>query len=436
MKICMIQNKYYIQLILGISLIFIAGVTAGEDEPHGIKRLGVSYAFATNVAADINGNVYVLGNTGGQLNGNKYYGESDIFLCKYDSRGNGQWLIQFGSEKEDDPAGLDIDASGNIYVIGNTQGDLDGNGNYGERDVFIIKYNESGVKQWVRQLGTPEHDWSNGIAIDKKGNVYITGHTTGNLDGNTSHGKSDFFVAKYDSAGNKKIVKLYGGKETDCAQDIACDANNNVYVTGWTRGNLEEDVNYGKGDVFIAKYTTDLAVQWIRQFGTPAPDYAYAVTTDKNNNIYLTGYTSGNLSGANSGNSDGFAAKYDSDGKQQWVRQFGTSKMDRALGIAGDDKDNVYIVGWSKGRSAIDDPESFFIKYDTSGNKQWLKPLDIIGFNDVEGICFNIKNNCIYIAGKVRGGTFKQDMGNGLTIGGGGGVDSFLIRYDSDGLMR
>ena len=43
-----------------------------------------------------------------------------------------------------------------------------------------------------------------GITTDSSSNVYVTGFTSGNLDGNTSAGSSDLFVVKYDSGGNKQ----------------------------------------------------------------------------------------------------------------------------------------------------------------------------------------------------------------------------------------
>ncbi|MBI5376947.1 MAG: SBBP repeat-containing protein [Candidatus Schekmanbacteria bacterium] len=71
-------------------------------------------------------------------------------------------------------------------------------------DVFVIKFDASGVKQWTRQIGTSSHDVAEGITTDKSGNIYITGTTEGGLDGNTYLGRYDIFIVKYDFLGEKQ----------------------------------------------------------------------------------------------------------------------------------------------------------------------------------------------------------------------------------------
>ena len=104
-----------------------------------------------------------------------------------------------------------IDSSGNIYITGRTSGgDLDGQTNSGRQDIFLIKYNSSGTKLWTKLLGGG-HQYANeaalDIKIDSSDNIYLTGMTTGDLDGNTNannnmgSNKNDFFVVKYNSDG-------------------------------------------------------------------------------------------------------------------------------------------------------------------------------------------------------------------------------------------
>ena len=70
--------------------------------------------------------------------------------------------------------------------------------------MIIVRYNEAGVKQWTRLLGAAGADTAaNGISTDLSGNVYPTGYTSGNLDGNVITGIEDMFISKFDSAGNK-----------------------------------------------------------------------------------------------------------------------------------------------------------------------------------------------------------------------------------------
>jgi len=100
--------------------------------------------------------------------------------------------------------GVATDSSGNVYVTGGTKGGLDGNTSAGNTDLFVVKYNSSGTKQWTKQLGTSGHDRARGVATDSSGNVYVTGDTYGGLDGNTSAGYNDLFVVKYNSSGTKQ----------------------------------------------------------------------------------------------------------------------------------------------------------------------------------------------------------------------------------------
>ena len=124
---------------------------------------------------------------------------------KVNESGTKQWTQQMGTSSDDKGNGVTTDSSGNIYVTGKTGGGgLDGNTNSGDYDIFLVKYNSSGTKQWTKQLGTSSDDYGNGVTTDSSGNIYVTGVTGGGLDGNTSSGIMDIFLVKYNSSGTKQ----------------------------------------------------------------------------------------------------------------------------------------------------------------------------------------------------------------------------------------
>jgi len=180
------------------------GVGKRKVEKQWTKQLGTSsYDSGNDVTTDSSGNIYVTGGTVGGLDGNTNYGKGDIFLVKFNSSGTKQWTQQLGTSSMDFGSGVTTDSSGNIYVTGNTQGDLDGNTSSGESDIVLIKYNSSGTKQWTKQMGTSANDWGRSVTTDSSGNIFVTGITKGGLDGNTNSGSTDIFLVKYSSSETK-----------------------------------------------------------------------------------------------------------------------------------------------------------------------------------------------------------------------------------------
>ena len=119
---------------------------------------------------------------------------------------------QWGTTVEDYGSGVAVDGSGNIFVTGYTQGNLDGNTNVGGDDIFLTKFDPLGVKGWTLLIGTTSEDRATGITVDSNGDIYITGYTRGNLDGNTNLGWEAAFLSKYDSSGSRKWTRLLGAE--------------------------------------------------------------------------------------------------------------------------------------------------------------------------------------------------------------------------------
>jgi uncharacterized delta-60 repeat protein len=316
------------------------------------------------VAVDSSDNIYVTGSTYGGLDGNTNSGSTDIILVKYNSSGTKQWTKQLGTSSSDSGYGVTVDSSDNIYVTGSSSGGLDNNTNAGGSDIFLVKYNSSGTKQWTQQFGSSSGDYGSGVTVDSSDNIYVTGSTYGGLDNNTNAGSDDIFLVKYNSSGTKQWTKQLGATSfyvipTDRATGVAIDSLNNVYVTGTTSGDMDGNTKTGGYDFFLVKYNSSGSKQWTRQLGSSTitgynkhswDTFAYGVTVDSSDNIYVTGNTTGGLDGnTNAGSDDIFLVKYKDNGTKQWTQQLGTSSGESGSGVTVDSSDNIYVTGSTSG---------------------------------------------------------------------------------------
>jgi cell division septation protein DedD len=204
--------------------------------------------FASAIAVDDSGNVYV---TGGSIGASGTY---DYATIKYDASGAELWVARYnGPGNLDDIATtIALDGSGNVYVTGDSPG-------LGTSlDYATIKYDTSGAEQWVGRYNGPGNfnDDARAIAVDGLGNVYVTGASTG------SGGIYDYATIKYDASGAEQWVARYNGpgNSIDIARAIAVDGSGNVYVTGESLGS---GTNYD--------YATIKYVQGATPTPTPTP---------------------------------------------------------------------------------------------------------------------------------------------------------------------
>ena len=333
------------------------------------------------------------------------------------------WQQTLDGGSSEAASAVDGDGTGHVYVSGTTDGGLDGPG-LEPHQGFLAKYDTAGGLLWTRQLGTSLDDHISGVSADASGNVFIAGQTWGALDG-LPLGKSDAFVAKYDAAGNSVWTRQFGTAESDAAFGVVADGLGNVYVSGSVN---EIPIFPYPSDAFLRKYDGSGALLWDRQIGTSADDTAFNVATDGLGNFYAAGDTTGAIDGMNAGSYDAWLAKYDADGNELWRRQRGSSSADFVRDVAADGLGNIFLSGYSNGN--LNGPpagiyDAFVMKYDAAGNHVWTRQLGTTSQDESWGVTADGLGN-VLISGSTDGAL------DGMNLG---GNDAFVSMYDGAGSL-
>ncbi len=183
---------------------------------------GQDYAVA--IAVDSEGNVYVTGYGYGIETG------LDYATIKYDKNGNQLWVARYDGPRNysDIVHAIAVDPRGNVYVTGRSYG------NWTSYDYAAIKYDKNGNQLWVARYNGPGNkgEVANALAVDPAGSVYVTGYSIG------SGTSFDYLTIKYDKKGNQLWVERYDGPANynDIPFSLAVDPVGNVYVTGQSYG--------------------------------------------------------------------------------------------------------------------------------------------------------------------------------------------------------
>ena len=351
------------------------------------------------LASDNSGNIFISGYSWGN------YTSCDYITFKYDYSGNQLWAARYDGPVNGQDWALDmaLDRESNVFVTGWSEGNGTG------ADYATIKYDIEGSKRWVARYDGPgsSYDLARALAVDKTGNVYVTGWSTGNRT------KADYATIAYDSEGNELWVARYDGLigNDDNAYDIDADYSGAVYVTGRSYG-TDTGADYA-----TIKYDSRGNRLWIARYDGPVSgqDSAQAILVGDWGNINVTGWSEGNGTG-----SDYITIRYDSDGNEQWEARYNgpVSGEDKAYAICRDSWSNIYVTGSSEGDGTGLD--FITVKYDPSGHELWAERYDgpANGDDRARSVILDGRGN-VYVTG------WSQGKGTGY--------DYATVKYSADG---
>ncbi len=369
------------------------------------------------IAVDSEGNAYITGATSSNLSGSVNNGSSDAFIAKYDKYGRKKWVEMIGTESYDLGIDIAVDSGGAVYAVGSTGGGLEGRTNFGYLDAFIVKYDADGSRRWVRTLGASGNEWCRGVAVDNQGYIYVVGDTEGSMEGQKNLGSSDVFVAKYDSDGNRLWIRLFGTHASDIGNGVAVDASGGVYVVASTNGKTKSGA---RTHVLVAKFDGDGTLIWEKAFGTRGDNYGMGIAADVSGSVYVVGSTMGSMGkNKNAGEMDAFLVKFDANGKRLWTRLLGTKRNDYGLGAAVDNSGDIYVTGGTEGKmgdyEGTGSLDVFTAKYDANGNRIWVKQTGSDKYDFGYAIDVN-KAGTAYVTGYSKGDMEENKNSGGSDV--------------------
>lgn len=241
-------------------------------------------------------------------------------------------------------------------------------------------------------------------------------------------------------------ISISGG--SNFTADIVVDGSGNVYVCGEAAGTIQlgNSKSYssqsGSTDFFVAKYNSALQCQWVTGAGSTGEDHANGLVLDANNDVYVTGFLAGELSGGGTsakGGLDGFVAKLSgSTGARQWIKTFGGPDTDQGRSI-GYFNNKIYLTGHVTGNtqtatvdfggsmSSASGTDGFLVMVNPSSG-EFEQPLIFggAGSQQPEDMTVDNEGNA-YIAGAFAGSISFPSIAQGLTAA--GKVDVFVAKW-------
>lgn len=203
---------------------------------------------------------------------------------------------------------------------------------------------------WTRQIGTSGTDQISTIITDDRVSVYAGVQTTNTFSNYQDLGNFDAFVIKYQPDGAVDGIFQLATAGTDIITSSAIDSQGRLIIAGYTYGTFENKTNFGKSDGFVAIYSTHGNLVWLEQIGTDAIDKITSVTADPEGSIYIVGTTEGSFTGfSNKGSTDIFVAKFTPQGDLVWVRQLGSQAQDDPKSIVALPNSSIMLAGTTQG---------------------------------------------------------------------------------------
>jgi hypothetical protein len=461
-----IINGLFIAILVAAQLTMVAQVIPIVDTHHLMwsAQIGTSGTDkAEGIACEFMGNTYTAGHvSGSNLMGvsqfiNAYKGGNfDGYITKTNIYGQELWTAFVGGNGNDFCTAVATTNDDHIVVTGYTSstnlsaGPVVTTYQGGNRDGFCSKLTKDGELIWTVYVGGNGDDYTQDLAIDKDGSIYIVGKTSSNvipyssqLQATYGGGTFDGFVTKISGTGEISKFSYLGGAGTDEIKDLTFDREGNLCICGSTAGvDLLSSITTmpyfgGVSDAFVTCLNENLQLNWAEYVGGAGADLFNSIALDTAGNLVVGGNTnSGPIAFLdNSGvlspnNTDAMLMSFSPVGTLLWSQFITGSGAESVKDIHVDLFGNIYVGGTTESSNIIvmeafqeqlaGGTDMFLSKYNTLGEMQWQSYMGGTG-HDWFGRMGSDRFGKLMISGFTNSAAFGEEVNFGTT-------DAFFAR--------
>jgi PGF-CTERM protein len=288
-------------------------------------------------------------------------GSSDVYLIKIDENGNKEWNKTFGGSHDEWSGICEVisvqQTSDGGYIIAGATSSFGA----GDSDVYLIKTDGNGNEKWSKTFGGSRDDCGGAIQQMSDGGYIIAGATE-----SFGAGYLDVYLIKTDENGNEKWSKTFGGSDIDTGWSVQQTSDDGYIIAGAT-----SSFGAGSSDVYLIKTDENGNKEWNKTFGgsyREGYDGASVVQQTSDGGYIIVSATES----FGSGNYDVYLIKTDENGNEKWSKTFGGSNIDIGWSVQQTSDDGYIIVGVTESFGA-GSSDVYLIKTDENGNEVWNK---------------------------------------------------------------
>ena len=448
------EPKWTIRSVALLLVLIPAHVRSqGPDWAWATGGAGSAQDLGRSVSTDAQGNVFVAG-TSTSLSitfGTQSLADpaqlTRGYVAKLAPDGSALWIREMDGPGFENATAVAADQEGNCYVVGTFTSDTLAIGDEllvdssvaNNADMFLLKYGPDGDLIWAHRAGGEYHDLASGVTTDADGSVYVTGRFNGAITtfGGAvvnSFGAGHLLIAKYDGSGNEQWVQLAGGSADDDFGRLDWEGGHLYFSGGSTStdcaiGSIPLLPVMGSSDCILAELDpSDGVPLWGRRMGGNGSDIITALSSDGSGGIFIAGYSDGaSLTFGDTtllhatGPTYGFCVRFDEDGSVPWAFTTVGDNSQRMTGIVGYPSGGCLVIG--KHNSAAmqfgtlsftsqGQQDGILVAINEQGQTPWSRTMSGALSQAPEGLCVDPFGNAF-----VTGWTFSMPMSLGnLTV--------------------
>lgn len=322
------------------------------------------------------------------------WGSQDYWIVKIDSSGDKEWDKRFGGTGFDALHNLSITSDGGYILGGISDSEISGDKtqpNWGGGDYWIIKVDSVGGKQWDRRFGgnSDENLWA--LQPTNDGGYIFGGYSNSGISGDKTEENwdptyfyDDGWLVKVDSFGNKQWDIRLGGTNHDGISSLV-QSNDGGYVVACysasdSSGDKTQD-SRGYGDFWAVKIDSFGNKEWDKRYGGVDGEYSPNISKTYDGGYIIGGKSDSGISGDKSQIGNQWFVKLDSSGNMSWEKS-----LNGGIGLVNSivqTLDGGYLIaseiqgisGPDKSEPNLGPSQTWVVKTDSAGNKQWDKTI-------------------------------------------------------------